>query len=158
MCRDSRPIHETAPRASVDRLLCKRSWFQRPRWRRSRLVCPQHVEGILKYGISTYKANIFISLQRPEFVFYCQSPVTTAFFPQFHPTTIVGGTYSGQIMLWDTRSAFLLDILICSVADKLFAELRAHQCKNLQFQPSVTPTLFTVPKVRLYLCFRRNRS
>eukprot|EP01102_Stenamoeba_stenopodia_P010439 TRINITY_DN3146_c0_g4_i1.p1 TRINITY_DN3146_c0_g4~~TRINITY_DN3146_c0_g4_i1.p1 ORF type:complete len:635 (+),score=167.28 TRINITY_DN3146_c0_g4_i1:188-2092(+) len=90
------------------------------RWSKHRVVSslswsPKHPELLL----TAYSANEVGSndpdgvvlvwsalsmLKRPEFVFYCQSPVTTAFFPQFHPTTIIGGTYSGQIMLWDTRA------------------------------------------------------
>ncbi|EFA85404.1 cytoplasmic dynein intermediate chain [Heterostelium album PN500] len=42
--------------------------------------------------------------QKPEYVFNCQSPVMTTFFSRYHPTLIVGGTYSGQIVVWDTRS------------------------------------------------------
>ncbi|KAK5584153.1 hypothetical protein RB653_005760 [Dictyostelium firmibasis] len=42
--------------------------------------------------------------QKPEYVFTCQSPVMTTFFSKFHPTLIVGGTYSGQIVIWDTRA------------------------------------------------------
>eukprot|EP01117_Protostelium_nocturnum_P007231 TRINITY_DN2586_c0_g1_i1.p1 TRINITY_DN2586_c0_g1~~TRINITY_DN2586_c0_g1_i1.p1 ORF type:complete len:506 (+),score=173.11 TRINITY_DN2586_c0_g1_i1:525-2042(+) len=44
------------------------------------------------------------TLQRPEYRFNCQSPVTSAFFSPFSPTLIVGGTYSGQIVLWDIRA------------------------------------------------------
>ncbi|GIX92649.1 cytoplasmic dynein 1 intermediate chain [Caerostris darwini] len=40
----------------------------------------------------------------PEFVFHCQSPVTTACFAKYHPNLVIGGTYSGQIVLWDNRS------------------------------------------------------
>mmetsp|Transcript_21504 Transcript_21504/g.83435 ORF Transcript_21504/g.83435 Transcript_21504/m.83435 type:complete len:603 (+) Transcript_21504:66-1874(+) len=43
-------------------------------------------------------------LDRPEFVFTCQSQVLTAQFSPFHPTIIVGGTYSGQLVLWDSRA------------------------------------------------------
>ena len=43
-------------------------------------------------------------LERPEFVFTCQSQVLTATFPQFQPNIIIGGTYSGQVVLWDTRA------------------------------------------------------
>ncbi|EAL66966.1 cytoplasmic dynein intermediate chain [Dictyostelium discoideum AX4] len=42
--------------------------------------------------------------QKPEYVFTCQSPVMTTFFSKFHSTLIVGGTYSGQIVIWDTRA------------------------------------------------------
>ncbi|KAF8455677.1 WD40-repeat-containing domain protein [Terfezia claveryi] len=41
---------------------------------------------------------------RPEFVFHAQSDVLTARFSPFHPNLIVGGAYSGQVMLWDTRA------------------------------------------------------
>jgi len=44
------------------------------------------------------------TLQRPEYRFNCQSPVMNAFFSKFSPTLVVGGTYSGQIVLWDTRA------------------------------------------------------
>ncbi|XP_016339343.1 cytoplasmic dynein 1 intermediate chain 2-like isoform X4 [Sinocyclocheilus anshuiensis] len=40
----------------------------------------------------------------PEYVFHCQSAVMSAAFAQFHPNMVVGGTYSGQIVLWDNRS------------------------------------------------------
>ncbi|XP_041117806.1 cytoplasmic dynein 1 intermediate chain 2 isoform X9 [Polyodon spathula] len=40
----------------------------------------------------------------PEYVFHCQSAVMSAAFAKFHPNLVVGGTYSGQIVLWDNRS------------------------------------------------------
>ncbi|GLD67532.1 cytoplasmic dynein 1 intermediate chain 2-like isoform X1 [Lates japonicus] len=40
----------------------------------------------------------------PEYVFHCQSAVMSAAFAKFHPNVVVGGTYSGQIVLWDNRS------------------------------------------------------
>ncbi|XP_043332935.1 cytoplasmic dynein 1 intermediate chain 2-like [Cervus canadensis] len=40
----------------------------------------------------------------PEYVFHCQSAVMSAMFAKFHPNLVVGGTYSGQIVLWDNRS------------------------------------------------------
>ncbi|XP_076290168.1 cytoplasmic dynein 1 intermediate chain short wing isoform X33 [Lasioglossum baleicum] len=39
----------------------------------------------------------------PEFIFHCQSPVLSVTFAKFHPNLILGGTYSGQIVLWDNR-------------------------------------------------------
>ncbi|XP_033224824.1 cytoplasmic dynein 1 intermediate chain isoform X8 [Belonocnema kinseyi] len=39
----------------------------------------------------------------PEFIFHCQSPVMSSTFARFHPNLILGGTYSGQIVLWDNR-------------------------------------------------------
>ncbi|GAA5873756.1 hypothetical protein JCM16303_002578 [Sporobolomyces ruberrimus] len=43
-------------------------------------------------------------LERPEFVFHAQSDVLSICFSPFHPNLVIGGTYSGQILLWDTRS------------------------------------------------------
>ncbi|XP_045487615.1 cytoplasmic dynein 1 intermediate chain isoform X2 [Pieris rapae] len=39
----------------------------------------------------------------PEDIFHCQSPVMSATFAKFHQNLILGGTYSGQIVLWDNR-------------------------------------------------------
>ncbi|KAF8310072.1 WD40 repeat-like protein [Clavulina sp. PMI_390] len=44
---------------------------------------------------------------RPEFVFHSQSDVLSVTFSPFHPNLIFGGTYSGQILLWDSRSKHL---------------------------------------------------
>ncbi|KAF9357628.1 hypothetical protein BGX34_009285 [Mortierella sp. NVP85] len=44
---------------------------------------------------------------RPEFVFHSQSDVLTVRFSDFHPNFVIGGTYSGQILLWDTRAKSL---------------------------------------------------
>ncbi|KAK3715203.1 hypothetical protein QZH41_010955 [Actinostola sp. cb2023] len=49
--------------------------------------------------------NLKFSKTTPEYVFHCQSPVMSATFAKFHPNLIVGGTYSGQIVLWDNRSS-----------------------------------------------------
>lgn len=46
-------------------------------------------------------------LERPEFVFHAQSDVLSVAFSPFHPNLIFGGTYSGQILLWDTRAKHL---------------------------------------------------
>lgn len=41
---------------------------------------------------------------RPEYIFTAQSDVLTAKFSPYHPNLIVGGSYSGQVLLWDTRA------------------------------------------------------
>jgi dynein intermediate chain len=46
-------------------------------------------------------------LERPEYVFHSQSDVLTTMFSEFHPTLVIGGTYSGQIVLWDMRQKSL---------------------------------------------------
>ena len=37
--------------------------------------------------------------------FHCQSSVTASCFAKFHPNLVIGGTYSGQIVIWDNRSS-----------------------------------------------------
>ncbi|KAK2140507.1 hypothetical protein LSH36_1333g00017 [Paralvinella palmiformis] len=48
--------------------------------------------------------NIRYKKTTPEYVFHCQSAVMSSCFAKFHPNLIIGGTYSGQIVLWDNRS------------------------------------------------------
>lgn len=47
--------------------------------------------------------NMHLS-ERPEFIFQAQTDVLSVCFSPFHPNLIIGGTYSGQILIWDTRS------------------------------------------------------
>ncbi|CAJ2513391.1 Uu.00g015100.m01.CDS01 [Anthostomella pinea] len=42
--------------------------------------------------------------ERAEFLFHAPSDILTAKFSPFHPNLIIGGTYSGQVLLWDTRA------------------------------------------------------
>lgn len=44
---------------------------------------------------------------RPEFIFHSQSDVLSVSFSSYHPNIICGGTYAGQILLWDTRAKHL---------------------------------------------------
>ncbi|KAF9077631.1 dynein intermediate chain [Rhodocollybia butyracea] len=46
-------------------------------------------------------------IERPEFVFHSQSDVLSVTFSPFHSNLVFGGTYSGQILLWDNRSKHL---------------------------------------------------
>ncbi|XP_053718349.1 cytoplasmic dynein 1 intermediate chain 1 isoform X2 [Synchiropus splendidus] len=48
--------------------------------------------------------NIKFKKATPEYVFNCQSSLVSVCFAKFHPNLVVGGTYSGQIVLWDNRS------------------------------------------------------
>lgn len=41
---------------------------------------------------------------RPEYTFESTANILTAKFSPFHPNLVVGGSYSGQVLLWDTRS------------------------------------------------------
>lgn len=60
--------------------------------------CPNDPEGVVLVWNTKSKKKT------PEYVFHCQSPVMSACFAKFHPNLIVGGTYSGQLVLWDNRS------------------------------------------------------
>ncbi|CAJ0846906.1 12757_t:CDS:10 [Entrophospora sp. SA101] len=44
---------------------------------------------------------------KPEYVFYSQSDVLTTRFSDFDPSIVIGGTYSGQILIWDMRAKTL---------------------------------------------------
>jgi len=48
--------------------------------------------------------NMKFNKQTPEYVFHHQSPIMSVCFAQFHPNLLIGGSYSGQIVLWDNRS------------------------------------------------------
>lgn len=48
--------------------------------------------------------NMKFKKTTPEYIFHCQSPVMSSCFAKFHPNLVLGGTYSGQIVLWDNRS------------------------------------------------------
>jgi len=48
--------------------------------------------------------NMKFKKTTPEYILHCQSPITSVCFAKYHPNLIVGGTYSGQIVLWDNRS------------------------------------------------------
>lgn len=37
--------------------------------------------------------------------FHLKSWVTSCCFTNFHPNLIIAGTYSGQVVMWDTRSS-----------------------------------------------------
>ncbi|UYV83841.1 DYNC1I2, partial [Cordylochernes scorpioides] len=47
--------------------------------------------------------NMKFKKSTPEFIFHSQSPVMCARFAKFHPNLVIGGTYSGQICIWDNR-------------------------------------------------------
>ncbi|XP_014771177.1 cytoplasmic dynein 1 intermediate chain 2 isoform X31 [Octopus bimaculoides] len=58
---------------------------------------PHDPDGVVLVWNSKFKKDT------PEFIFHCQSAVMSSCFANFHPNLVVGGTYSGQIVLWDNR-------------------------------------------------------
>ncbi|XP_017785638.1 PREDICTED: cytoplasmic dynein 1 intermediate chain isoform X5 [Nicrophorus vespilloides] len=94
-------------------------WFYDERWSKNR--CVTSLDWSLQYPellLSSYNNNdespndpdgvalIWNTKYKkttPEYVFHCQSPVMNAKFARFHPNLVLGGTYSGQIVLWDNR-------------------------------------------------------
>ena len=61
------------------------------------VTAPQDPSGLLQVW------NLHL-LSRPEYIFHSTSDVLTVQFSPFHPSILLGGTYSGQVLLWDTRS------------------------------------------------------
>lgn len=47
--------------------------------------------------------NIKYKKTSPEYVFTYQSEITSATLSEFNPSLVIGGTYGGQIILWDSR-------------------------------------------------------
>ncbi|XP_058259587.1 dynein, cytoplasmic 1, intermediate chain 2a isoform X1 [Hemibagrus wyckioides] len=94
--------------------------FIEERWSKHRVVTcldwsPQYPELLVASYSSNEEAphepdgvalvwNMKYKKTTAEYVFHCQSAVMSAAFAQFHPNLVVGGTYSGQIVLWDNRS------------------------------------------------------
>lgn len=93
--------------------------FYDERWSRKRMVSsidfsPKHKELLLasytKNPSAPHEPDGIVQIwnrhlqDRPELVFHAQSDILTAKFSPFHPNLIVGGAYSGQVLLWDTRS------------------------------------------------------
>lgn len=58
---------------------------------------PNEPDGVVVVWNTKFKKHT------PEDVFHCQSAVMSTCFAKFHPNLILGGTYSGQIVLWDNR-------------------------------------------------------
>ncbi|XP_054285400.1 cytoplasmic dynein 1 intermediate chain-like isoform X4 [Macrosteles quadrilineatus] len=93
--------------------------FSDERWSRNRCVTsldwsPQHPELLLASYHTNAESphdpdgvclvwNTKFKKTTPEFIFHCQSAVMSATFARFHPNLILGGTFSGQIVLWDNR-------------------------------------------------------
>lgn len=94
-------------------------WFYDERWSKNRCITsldwsfqypelllaaynnneetPNDPDGIVLIWNTKYKKST------PEYIFHYQSAITSATFAKFHPNLILGGTYSGQIVLWDNR-------------------------------------------------------
>jgi dynein intermediate chain len=41
--------------------------------------------------------------KKPEFIFNSQTEITSAILHKFNPKLIIGATYTGQVLVWDTR-------------------------------------------------------
>ncbi|KAL0268610.1 UNVERIFIED_CONTAM: hypothetical protein PYX00_010474 [Menopon gallinae] len=97
----------------------KNRWFSDDRWTRNRCVTsidwsPQYPELLVASYHNNEDTpndpdgvclvwNMKFKKTTPEYIFHCQSAVTVATFASFQPNLILGGTYSGQIVLWDNR-------------------------------------------------------
>lgn len=92
--------------------------FYDDRWSKKRMISdvqfsPKHPELLLasytKNSSAPYEPDGLVLVwnqhmhTRPEFVLQNTSDVLTARFSPFNPSLILGGSYSGQVLLWDTR-------------------------------------------------------
>ncbi|KAJ6233132.1 cytoplasmic dynein 1 intermediate chain-related [Anaeramoeba flamelloides] len=100
-------------------ILSKKISFYDEKWSKNRSITDlnwslKHPELMLASYSETYDKNpdepegviLLWSLTlptRPEFVFTCQSQITTAIFSTFQPSIVIGGTNSGKILVWDSR-------------------------------------------------------
>ncbi|KAK9737827.1 Cytoplasmic dynein 1 intermediate chain 2 [Popillia japonica] len=94
-------------------------WFYDERWSKNRTVTsldwsPQYPELLLASYNNNEEMpnepdgvaliwNTKFKKTTPEYIFHCQSAIMSATFARFHPNLILGGTYSGQIVLFDNR-------------------------------------------------------
>ncbi|VEL09807.1 unnamed protein product [Protopolystoma xenopodis] len=105
---------------STDELLTVSRQFFYDRWCRHRVVtCLDWSVTFPELLLAAYHSNEealhepegvclvwnmkFPSKTSPEYIFHCHSPITSATFARFHPNLVIAGTYSGQIVLWDSR-------------------------------------------------------
>jgi hypothetical protein len=70
-------------------------------WRKISLLCAHYFYLEIWWKYHTLDNHTCI----PISFFGFQSAVMSATFAKFHPNLIIGGTYSGQIVLWDNRSS-----------------------------------------------------
>ncbi|GAB7347989.1 hypothetical protein MBLNU459_g5488t2 [Dothideomycetes sp. NU459] len=92
--------------------------FQDERWTKRRMI--SDLDFSAKYpelllASYTKSANSFQSAHglalvwnahmpsHPEYAFTATSDILTARFSPYHPSLVIGGTYSGQVCLWDVR-------------------------------------------------------
>jgi len=48
--------------------------------------------------------NLGYNADTPDAIYQCQTSVVNAVFAKFHQNLIVGGTYSGRVVIWDSRN------------------------------------------------------
>uniref|UniRef100_A0A8C9WPP7 Dynein cytoplasmic 1 intermediate chain 2 n=1 Tax=Scleropages formosus TaxID=113540 RepID=A0A8C9WPP7_SCLFO len=117
---DGRDLEEKEGEIQAGAKLCLNRQFTDERWSKHRVVTcldwsPQYPELLVASYNNNEEAphepdgvalvwNMKYKKTTPEYVFHCQSAVMSATFAKFHPNLVVGGTYSGQIVLWDNRS------------------------------------------------------
>ncbi|KAK6541072.1 hypothetical protein TWF694_008449 [Orbilia ellipsospora] len=111
--------HTGADEDSSGRKIKETIQFYSERWSKKRIVSdihfsPKFPELVLasytKNPTAPHDPNGLVQVwnvhlhDRPEYIFHAQSDVLTARFSPYHPNLIVGGAYSGQVLIWDTRA------------------------------------------------------
>ncbi|KAF3116738.1 hypothetical protein TWF103_008493 [Orbilia oligospora] len=111
--------HSTTDEDSGGRKIKETIQFYSDRWSKKRIVSdihfsPKFPELVLasytKNPSAPHDPNGLVQVwnlhlhDRPEYIFHAQSDVLTARFSPYHPNLIIGGAYSGQVLIWDTRA------------------------------------------------------
>ena len=64
------------------------------------MTAPHEPDGIVQVW------NVHLH-DRAEYIFQAQSDILVAKFSPFHANLMIGGTYSGEVLLWDTRARWV---------------------------------------------------
>ncbi|CAG8624025.1 5095_t:CDS:10 [Cetraspora pellucida] len=103
---------EESNEESGNHVKCVCSFFDN-RWSKNRSVTDNLEHVVASYNKNSsakYEPDGIVLVwnlrqpERPEFVLHSQSDVLTTTFSEFRPELVIGGTYSGHIILWDTRA------------------------------------------------------
>ncbi|XP_073829587.1 cytoplasmic dynein 1 intermediate chain-like isoform X3 [Musca autumnalis] len=74
--------------------------------------------------------NTTFDKSSPESIMHCSSAIMSIRFAESNPNIIIGGTYSGQIVLWDTRSP--KPIPVQSTKINCGAHVQPIRCLNIK--------------------------
>jgi WD40 repeat protein len=93
------------PRAACRIIQQESSSTERSRWDRSYLEPTPFRTARIHLPLSSKLYGFHLQIKRKDL--HHQSDILSISFSPFHPTLVFGGSYSGQVLLWDTRAKHL---------------------------------------------------